>query len=83
MTTTFIATLVLLLAAAAAQPLPVPKTGVCPSGYASSGSYRVPVSDRAPRAVPKVGACPSGGLVGLGHTDGPSSALRFAILGIP
>jgi hypothetical protein len=59
---TFITTLLVLLAAttAAAQPLPVPKTGVCPSGYASSGSYCVPVSDRAPRAIPKVGPCPSG-----------------------
>jgi hypothetical protein len=62
MTTTFITTLVLLLAATAAtaQPLPVPKTGVCPSGYASSGSYCTPTSDRAPRAIPKVGPCPSG-----------------------
>jgi hypothetical protein len=62
MTTTFIATLWLLLAAtaatAAAEPLAVPKTGVCPSGYASSGSYCTPTSDRAPRAIPKVGVCP-------------------------
>jgi hypothetical protein len=55
-----IAPLLVLLAAtaAAAEPLPVAKTGVCPSGYASSGSYCTPTSDRAPRAVPKVGVCP-------------------------
>ena len=37
---TIIATLWLLLAATAAgaQPLPVPKTGVCPSGYASGAT---------------------------------------------
>jgi hypothetical protein len=60
MTTIFIATLVLLLAAtvADAEPLPVPKTGTCPSGYASGGSYCTPTSDRAPRAIPKVGVCP-------------------------
>ena len=61
MTTTFIATLVLLLAATAAvaEPsLPVPKVGVCPGGYSSSGSYCTPTSDRAPRAIPKVGTCP-------------------------
>jgi hypothetical protein len=63
MTTTFIATLMLLLAAtvAAAQPLPVPKQGgPCPSSYRDSGSYCTPTSDRAPRAISKVGACPSG-----------------------
>jgi hypothetical protein len=61
---TVIATLVPLLAATAAvaQPLPVPKQtgGPCPSSYRDSGSYCVPVSDRAPRAIPKVGPCPSG-----------------------
>jgi hypothetical protein len=34
------------------------ETGVCPSGYASGGSYCTPTSDRAPRAIPKVGVCP-------------------------
>ena len=63
MTTTFIATLVLLLAAtvAGAEPLPVPKQGgPCPSSYRDSGSDCVPVSDRAARAIPKIGPCPSG-----------------------
>jgi hypothetical protein len=58
-----IAILWLLLAAttAAAQPMPLPKTsGPCPSSHRDSGSYCVPVSDRAPRAIPKVGVCPSG-----------------------
>jgi hypothetical protein len=56
---TVVITLALLTAiAAAAEPLPVPKTGTCPSGYASSGSYCTPTSDRAPRAIPKVGICP-------------------------
>jgi hypothetical protein len=59
MKTITVITLALLTATVAtAQPLPVPKTGVCPSGYASSGSYCTPTSDRAPRAVPKVGTCP-------------------------
>jgi hypothetical protein len=64
MTTTFIVTLVPLLAAtaASAQPSPVPKSqgGVCPSGYSSSSGYCTPVSPQSPRAIPKVGACPSG-----------------------
>jgi hypothetical protein len=63
MRTTFITTMLVIVAAntaAAAQPLPMPKTGVCPSGYASSGSYCAPTSDRAPRAIVKTGPCPSG-----------------------
>jgi hypothetical protein len=63
MTTTFIATLVLLLAAtaAAAQPLPVPKQGgPCPSGYSSGSAYCTPVSPQSPRAIVKTGPCPSG-----------------------
>jgi hypothetical protein len=56
---TVVITLALLTATAAvAQPLSVPKTGVCPSGYASSGTYCTPTSDRAPRAIPKTGTCP-------------------------
>ncbi len=51
---------VLLVAGtAAAQPLPLPKTGQCPSGYASEAAYCTPRRG-APVAVPKVGQCPSG-----------------------
>jgi hypothetical protein len=53
------ATLAVLAPAALAQPLPLPKTGQCPSGYRESGGYCAPTSDRAPVAVPKVGQCPS------------------------
>ena len=65
MTTTFMATLVLLLAAtvASTEPLPVPKPqgGVCPSGYSSGSGYCTPVSPQSPRAIVKTGGpCPSG-----------------------
>jgi hypothetical protein len=43
-----------------AEPLPVPKTGVCPSGYSYGSAYCVPTSPQSPRAIVKVGACPSG-----------------------
>lgn len=43
-----------------AEPMPLPKTGQCPSGYASEASYCVPMNDKAPVAIPKVGQCPSG-----------------------
>jgi hypothetical protein len=52
--------LVLLPTSATAQPLPLPKTGVCPSGYTSEASYCMPISPRAPVAIPKAGECPSG-----------------------
>jgi hypothetical protein len=52
--------LVLLATSALAQPLPLPKTGPCPSGYTSEASYCMPTSTRAPVAIPKVGECPSG-----------------------
>jgi hypothetical protein len=44
---------------ALAQPLPLPKTGQCPSGYRESGGYCAPTSDRAPPAIPKQGQCAS------------------------
>jgi hypothetical protein len=43
-------------AVAAAQPLPQPKVGQCPSGYRESGGYCAPTSDRAPNAVPNAGS---------------------------
>ena len=56
---TMITTLALLAATvAAAEPLPVPKTGTCPSSYRDSGGYCVPMSERAPAAIPKRGICP-------------------------
>jgi hypothetical protein len=45
---------------ARAQPLPLPKTGQCPSGYRESGAYCAPTFYRSPVAVPKQGQCPSG-----------------------
>lgn len=61
---TRIAFAIVVLAALAlpalAQPLPVPKAGQCPSGYASEAAYCVPMRRDAPVAVPKVGQCPSG-----------------------
>jgi hypothetical protein len=49
------------LATAAAQPLPQPKVGACPSGYSQSGSFCNPITRDAPAAVPKgPGQCPSG-----------------------
>jgi hypothetical protein len=50
----------MLAHAATAQPLPLPKTGQCPSGYASEAAYCVPMRRDTPVAVPKVGQCPSG-----------------------
>jgi len=41
------------------DPQPIPKSGSCPSGYSTSGSYCNPNSN-ARFAVPKVGTCPSG-----------------------
>jgi hypothetical protein len=55
-----LAALLALTVPALAGPQPVPKTGQCPSGYSSGGSYCTPVDRRAPIAVPKVGPCPSG-----------------------
>jgi hypothetical protein len=55
--------LALLLAGAAdadAEPPPLPKTGQSPAGYAQSGGFCAPTSERSPVAVPKGrGQCPS------------------------
>ena len=56
-TLTVLATLAL---PAVAQPMPLPKTGSCPSGYTESGGYCAPMRRDAPVAVPKIGQCPSG-----------------------
>lgn len=45
---------------AAAEPLPQPKIGQCPSGYRESGGYCAPTSGSAPDAIQKRGQCPSG-----------------------
>jgi hypothetical protein len=52
--------LVLPATSALAESLPLPKTGLCPSGYTSEASDCMPTSTRAPVAIPKVGDCPSG-----------------------
>jgi hypothetical protein len=44
---------------AAAQPMPQPKIGSCPSGYYESGGYCAPMKRDAPAAIPKTGQCPS------------------------
>ena len=43
----------------AAEPLPVPKQGQCPSGYSSGAAYCTPMANTSRDAVPKVGQCPS------------------------
>jgi hypothetical protein len=48
------AALAMLAPPALAQPMPLPKSGQCPSGYRESGGYCAPTSERAPVAVPKV-----------------------------
>ncbi|TMJ94225.1 MAG: hypothetical protein E6G74_23280 [Alphaproteobacteria bacterium] len=53
-------TLTLVGLVRAAEPVPLPKTGQCPSGYASEADYCVPMRRDAPIAVPKTGQCPSG-----------------------
>jgi hypothetical protein len=64
MTRTTLATIiaVALASSALAQPLPVPKTGPCPSGYRESGGFCAPMTRDAPAAIPKVKGqqCPSG-----------------------
>lgn len=43
-----------------ANAMPLPKTGNCPSGYASEAAWCVPMKKDAPVAVPKgAGQCPS------------------------
>lgn len=42
----------------ATEPIPVPKSGICPPGYASSASYCVPIAGISQTAIPKVGQCP-------------------------
>jgi hypothetical protein len=57
------ALIIILLAfasTASAQPLPQPKVGQCPSGYAQSGGFCAPMRSDAPAAIPKQGQCPSG-----------------------
>jgi hypothetical protein len=56
---TIIATMA-LTTAAAAQPLPVPKQGSCPAGYASGSAYCSPMRDTRRAAIVKTGTCPSG-----------------------
>ena len=55
-----VALIAMITTVAQAQPLPLPKTVPCPSGYRESGGYCAPMNDKAPVAVPKVGPCPSG-----------------------
>lgn len=43
-----------------ASPAPVIKTGTCPLGWYSSGSYCVPASHSSPPAIQKAGTCPLG-----------------------
>jgi hypothetical protein len=55
--------IIILLASVAlahAAPLPQPKVGQCPSGYAQSGGFCNPMRSDAPAAIPKQGQCPSG-----------------------
>jgi hypothetical protein len=55
-------TVIVASSAALAEPLPVPKTGTCPSGFRESGGFCAPMTRDAPMAVPKPKGqqCPSG-----------------------
>jgi hypothetical protein len=44
---------------AAAQPLPQPKIGQCPSGYTQSGGFCAPMVGTDRNATPKTGQCPA------------------------
>ena len=48
-----------LLATAAGEIKPIPKTGACPPGYYSSGNYCVPNKSAKP-VISKDGPCPPG-----------------------
>jgi hypothetical protein len=52
-------TIALLASPAFAEPLPVPKTGVCPAGYASGAAYCTPMPGTKRHAIVKTGACPA------------------------
>lgn len=54
--------IIFLTGVLAAEALPVPKHGACPSGYRESGGYCSPTSPDAPAAIPKQPGkqCPSG-----------------------
>jgi hypothetical protein len=69
------ATVLLLVAPAAAQP--VPKIGTCPSGYQSSGGYCAPSATARP-ALAKTGQCPSGYHASGGYCLGQQGA-RHAV----
>jgi hypothetical protein len=45
--------LLLLTNVAMAEPLPIRKTGQCPSGYSQSGGYCVPMAGTTRDAIPK------------------------------
>ncbi len=60
MRTITLAALLGLTVPAVAEPIPLPKTGVCPDGYASGAAYCMPIRRDARVAVPRVGPCPSG-----------------------
>jgi hypothetical protein len=44
----------------AASALPLPRTGLCPTGYHPSSGYCTPSTRDAAPAIPRRGACPSG-----------------------
>jgi hypothetical protein len=39
---------------------PLPRTGLCPSGWHPSNGYCAPSSEKAAPAIPRKGSCPSG-----------------------
>lgn len=66
-----IAVMSLFVTLAYGQPQAVQKLGQCPSGYAQSGNYCVPMSANAPVAVPKLGQCPSSYITSGGYCVEP------------
>ena len=74
---------ILLVASFALQaqsppPMALPKSGSCPSGYVTNGSYCAPLG-HARFAVPKTGSCPSGYVTSGAYC----LALEHARLAIP
>jgi hypothetical protein len=66
----------LLATAATAEPLPVPKHGSCPSGYASGARYCTPMPGTTRDAIVKVGQCPPNWVQSGSYCLGPARRER-------
>jgi hypothetical protein len=57
---------------AAAQQLPLPKSGGCPPGFRESGGFCVAGEDTRTLAIPKTGPCPSGWITSGAYCTRPA-----------